>query len=182
MKPTKLKNKEGFTLIETLVVIAITAILSSVLLVYNRSNESQIVLYRDQAVIAGLLSRAKSLAIQKYREPALPDYSACAFGVHFEAPRDLILFQDLGLGGCATGRVYAYDSGEELQRLSLDSRLQFLNIPPGGLDIFFVPPELIVGTTATSGLPVSITLQTTNGRFTAYTTVSAGGQITDTYQ
>jgi|SRR3989344_6268422 len=173
----------GFTLIETLVVISITIILAGVLLVYNRSNEGQIVLYRDQAVIVGLLNRAKSLAIQKYREPAFSDYSACAFGVHFEPSpsRDFVLFQDLGLGGCTAGRVYAYNDGavppEELQRISLDSRLRFVGIPASGLDILFVPPEVSILTNSPDGLPIAITVETNDGKFVSTATIGAAGQI-----
>jgi len=165
----------GFTLIETIVVVAITMILSGILLAYNRSTERQIVLYRDQAVIVGAINRAKSLTIQKYREPRSDGKVACAFGVHFAPPRSFILFQDLDQGGCQENHIYAYDQGEEIQTLSLDNRLQF--DMQNGFDILFIPPELQATTTNANGFPVTIVIKTNDNTGRATTTISAAGQI-----
>ncbi|MCP6720207.1 MAG: prepilin-type N-terminal cleavage/methylation domain-containing protein [Patescibacteria group bacterium] len=189
MKLIKLKASNGFTLVEIMVVIAITVLLSSIAITYNRSGERQIVLFRDQALVVGLLNRTKSLAIQKYRDPDISgDYSTCAFGLHFESgSRDFILFQDFGEGGCSLAN-YAYGPTdptatpppplEELESFSLDSKLEFSGIPIGGLDILFVPPELTATTTHASGFPVTITIQTVGGGSTVPITVfSIAGQI-----
>lgn len=186
IKLNKLKTDNGFTLVEIMIVIAITVLLSSIAITYNRSGERQIILFRDQALVVGLLNRAKSLAIQKYRDPDISgDYLSCAFGLHFESgSRDFILFQDFGEGGCSLAN-YEYGPTdptqipppppEELESFSLDSRLEFSGIPAGGLDILFVPPDLDVVSTA--GLPVTITIQTIDGSLTTSITVSTAGQI-----
>lgn len=189
MKLGTSKSGKGFTLVEIIVVVAITVLLSSIAITYNRSGERQIVLFRDQALVVGLLNRAKSLAIQKYRDPDISgDYSTCAFGLHFESgSRDFILFQDFGEGGCSLAN-HEYGPTdptrmpppppEELENFSLDSRLEFSGIPMIGLDILFIPPELTAATTHAGGFPVTITIQTVGGDFTAPITVfSIAGQI-----
>jgi len=179
-------------LVEIIVVIAITVLLSGIAITYNRSGERQIVLFRDQALVVGLLNRAKSLTIQKYRDPDISgDYLTCAFGLHFESgSRDFILFQDFGEGGCSLAN-HEYGPTdpiatpppppEELESFSLDPRLEFSlsGIPPGGfLDILFIPPELTAATTHPDGFPVTTTIQTVGGEFTAPIVVfSIAGQI-----
>lgn len=172
---------KGFTLIETLVTISITLVLSGLAIAYNRSSERQIAIYRDQSTVVGLLNRARSLAAQKYRDPSIPTYITCAFGIHFEPDsRDFVLFQDLGEGGCSSGSAnYRYDAGsnpsETLETLSLDPRLQFDGIPISGLDIFFIPPDITAS--SSTNLPVSFVIKTNDNNFSVTTTVAAGGQI-----
>ena len=179
MKLTKLKADKGFTLVEILVVVAITVLLSSLAISYNRSGEKQIILFRDQALVVGLLNRTKSLAIQKYRDPSISgDYLTCAFGLHFEpGSRDIILFQDLNEDDNCDSAIYGYDLTEGIETFSLNSRLEFSGIPVGGLDILFVPPELSVITAPPDRLPVTITIQTIDGSLITSITISTAGQI-----
>jgi prepilin-type N-terminal cleavage/methylation domain-containing protein len=174
----------GFTLIETLVVVAITLILSGLAVTYSRSGERQVVLYKDQAVVVGVINQAKSFAAQKYRDPGIAgDYEFCAFGVHFESgSRDFVLFQDLGAGTCVydpNNANYRYDAGadpsEAISTHSLDSRLEFGNLPDGSLDVFFIPPDITAS--SSTDLPVSITIKTIDGELEVVTTFAPGGQI-----
>ncbi len=168
-------------MIETLVVISVTLILSALALAYNRSSEGQLILYRDQAVVVSFLNQARHLTAQKYRDPSIPNYSACAFGLHFEpGTRNFVFFQDLTEGDCGDGsQNYRYDDGmnpsEALEALSLDPKLSFEGIPEGGLDIFFIPPD--VDASSSAGLPVSFVIKTRDGKFRVTTTVASGGQI-----
>ncbi len=172
---------KGFTLVETFIVISITLLLSALAFTYNRSSERQIALFKEQAVIVGLLNRAKSLAIQKYQNPATPQFLTCAFGLHFEANSpNYILFQDLGQGSCGPDvSNYRYDSTsnppEALETFSLDPKVEFVNLA-SDLDILFVPPELNI--ISTQQLPVKVTLGTKDKMSTVSITVAEGGQIT----
>ncbi|HXF43999.1 MAG TPA: prepilin-type N-terminal cleavage/methylation domain-containing protein [Candidatus Paceibacterota bacterium] len=179
-----MKSRGGFTFIEMMVVLVVTVFLSILTIVYNRSGHNQILMFKDQAVVVGLLNRAKSLAIQKYQNPliAANDYDFCAFGVHFEAPRTMILFADLGVGTCSVDDAnYRYDPAasppEALETQTLDIRNEFIGLPDNGLDVLFVAPEL----TATSSVafPVTVTISSVSGGSTsvANTTISAAGQI-----
>ncbi len=173
----------GFTLVEMMVTISITLLISAMLLVYNRSNEKQIVLFRDQAVLVGFLNRAKTLAIEKFNK----DSRVCAFGLYFPSndPRKIILFGDLEppdsppIFGCRTanGQLNTnlrYDPGEEIQSYTLDARLRFVNIP-NELAILFIPPGLNIQSSAP--LPVVIKIETVDGTNSASMTVGEAGQI-----
>jgi len=181
MKLIKLKARKGFSLFEMVVVVGITVLLSAITITYNRSGERQLILFKDQALVVGLLNRAKSLAIQKYQNPAITQNKVfCAFGVHFEAPRDIVLFADLGSGSCdPTNANYRYDKGvsppEALENKSLDARNIFSGLPEGGLDVLFIAPELVA--TSSADLPVTIMINSSVGSLTSPITVSAVGQI-----
>jgi len=73
-----MNRNEGFTLVETLVVIGILMILTTTLIAYTRSSGKQITLYTEQAKLIGVLNRAKSLALQRNMAETV-----CAYGVRF---------------------------------------------------------------------------------------------------
>ncbi|MEK7464327.1 MAG: fibronectin type III domain-containing protein, partial [Patescibacteria group bacterium] len=79
------------------------------------------------------------------------------------------------------GTSYRYDvsagSLEKLESYNLDSQVSFFNIPPGGLDIVFVPPDLSV--ISNSQLPVTITLQSDSGTLSLNVSVSSAGQVSE---
>lgn len=69
--------RKGFTLVEVLVVIGITTLLSGVILSYTSSSRDQVALYVEEAKLAQTISRAKSLAIATYGHLPAP----CGYGV-----------------------------------------------------------------------------------------------------
>lgn len=174
----------GFTLIEILVVIAITLILSAMVLAYSRPSLGQLVLYREQASVVGVLNEAKADAIQKANiNPGNSNFdltkfglTACAFGIHFEAPATYILYQAVTSSlVCSPSVNLAYDSSNAaatIQTFTLDPSIKF-NLS-GNLDIAFAAPNLNVF--ATYGLPATIPLVATNGS-RASIQVGQGGQI-----
>jgi len=118
------KSGTGFTLIETMIVVAITLFLSGMLLTYTRSSDNQVVLAAEQARVAGVLFRAKSFALQ--RNIRIGDVTACGFGVRLEKPRTLILFQNLPPKGQTDCDTFAYDEGELIEQLTLNPRIGIL--------------------------------------------------------
>jgi len=70
----------GFTLIEVLIVLAISVILTSVVLTYSASGRDQVYLGIQKAQLAQVISKAKSLAISTYNQPDVP----CGYGVWFD--------------------------------------------------------------------------------------------------
>jgi len=179
-----MKHRSGFSLVEIIVVISITVLLSTLVIGYNRSSEKQLILFRDQATIVGVLNRAKALAIEKFREPEA-DFDNCAFGLHFDnGSREYILFRDLGVGGCDDVNR-SYDAGgvtsgattllEEISRFSIDEKSVFANIPVVGLDILFVPPDIDV--VSNSLFPVEIIIETVDGGVSVSVGVSGSGQV-----
>jgi prepilin-type N-terminal cleavage/methylation domain-containing protein len=72
-------NKKGFTLIEILIVLAITAVLSSLAIVYTHVGQNQISLSIEESKIAQLILEAKELSVATYSGNS----ATCAYGVAF---------------------------------------------------------------------------------------------------
>lgn len=175
-------------MIEIMIVISITLLMSGTLIAYNRSSEQQLVLFRDQAILVGALNRAKSLSIERFYDNS----RVCAFGLYFsKVNQNFVIFQDLH--PTSSDAVFAcrnddgtfnsnlfYDFGEEVERFSIDSRLG-LELKSGGSDltsltIIFVPPEISVR--ADASLPVTILLRDKNNFSRSVSiTVGRAGQI-----
>ena len=101
----------GFTMIEILVVISIMILLSSLLILYSRTGENQIILFRDQSRLITSLNMAKSLSIQRFNASS----PSCAFGVHFSKTENaFLIFRDLAADCQNADHVYT-DSGELLK-------------------------------------------------------------------
>jgi|GEM_PF-836052 len=142
-------HKSGFTLIEILVIITTLSLLSGILIVYNRSTERQILLFREQAKIINLILRAKSLALSTYTKSGSP----CAYGIHLDqAEKELRMFQDLDENGttadCSTAdniydpnSMYAAQENFDPPMIEkLDGQVSFLD-PLGFTDIVFIAPN-----------------------------------------
>jgi prepilin-type N-terminal cleavage/methylation domain-containing protein len=77
---TDQNNRSGFTLIEILIVLAITALLSSLAIVYTHVGQNQISLSIEESKVAQLILEAKELSIATYSTNS----ATCAYGVHFD--------------------------------------------------------------------------------------------------
>ena len=77
---TDKNNKSGFTLIEILIVLAITAMLSSLAIVYTHVGQNQISLSIEESKVAQLILEAKELSIATYSSNS----ATCAYGVKFD--------------------------------------------------------------------------------------------------
>jgi prepilin-type N-terminal cleavage/methylation domain-containing protein len=72
-------NKKGFTLIEILIVLAITAVLSSLAIVYTHVGQNQISLSIEESKVAQFILEAKELSVATYSSNG----ATCAYGVEF---------------------------------------------------------------------------------------------------
>ena len=72
-------DKKGFTLIEILIVLGITAVLSSLAIVYTHVGQNQISLSIEESKVAQLILEAKELSIATYSSNS----ATCAYGVAF---------------------------------------------------------------------------------------------------
>lgn len=73
-------GKQGFTLIEMLIVVAITAMLASFSIIYTRIGQNQIALSIEESKVAQLILEAKELSIATYSQHS----ATCAYGVQFD--------------------------------------------------------------------------------------------------
>ena len=119
-----------------LVVIGVMALMSSVLMVYGRTGERQINLFKEQARIISALSRAKYLSVSTFGKTDVP----CGYGVHFEAPRTFLIFKDLPSGNCSLADKKYSGAGEIFESFGLDSVITFDQLTLS--DIVFTPRVL----------------------------------------
>jgi prepilin-type N-terminal cleavage/methylation domain-containing protein len=75
-------DKKGFTLIEILIVAAITAVLSGLAIVYSHVGQNQISLSIEESKVAQMILEAKELSIATYSQNS----ATCAYGVEFNLP------------------------------------------------------------------------------------------------
>jgi prepilin-type N-terminal cleavage/methylation domain-containing protein len=127
---------KGFTVIEMLVVISVIGLLLTTTMVfYGRAGERQIVLFREQAKILNILSRAKFLSIQTFgKTEPIP----CGYGVHFEEPQSVILFRDDAENCVQSDNRYSGDT-EKVESFILDRAAIFEPLPLS--DVVFIPPN-----------------------------------------
>lgn len=170
-----LKAKRGFTLIEILVVLGIMAMLTSIAILYSRTSEQQIILFKEQAKAVSVISRAKSLAIQTFA--AAP--GVCGYGVRFNSDGTYILFRDLPETGADCGSADQRYSGEaeNFETNQLDPALRFSEL---GLDeILFIPPDpLVLITPAPTNSAAIIKIGIQGGATESIIKVSKAGQVT----
>lgn len=165
----KKKNKWGFTLVEMLVVMAVIAVVSTSLILYSRTGERQIILFKDQASIVAALSRAKSLSVATFGQAGVP----CGYGVHFEAPRKFLLFKDLASDCSAADNIYS-GPNELFESFELSQSLNFGTLTL--TDIVFIPPNPRVVITP-SGDEAVINIKTVDGGSSSTIKVTSAGQI-----
>ena|SRR5258708_6596290 len=71
---------KGFTIIEILVFIAISAVLSAVAIGYSHTGQNQVALYVEASKISQFILQAKELSIATYGESGV----SCAYGVSLD--------------------------------------------------------------------------------------------------
>ncbi len=75
-------NRKGFTLVELLVVIGISAMLTSIAITYSSIARSQVALSVEAAKVGGAIYRAKDLSIATYNIPPAPGGTkVCGYGL-----------------------------------------------------------------------------------------------------
>jgi len=73
-------HRKGFTLVELLVVIVVSALISAFTIQYGKIGQNQVALNVEAAKVSQLILQAKELAIATYTSTA----ATCAFGVAFD--------------------------------------------------------------------------------------------------
>ena len=164
------RARSAFSLIEVLVVISITALLTSMAVAYSRTSGRQVSLFTEQARVAGVLNRAKSLALNRYSTVGASP--VCGVGVLFDrsaSPHRLVIFAD------ASSCDNAHEVDEEIagEAHDLGPHVE-IKEPTGQASIVFKLPYLEV--VPASGL--TVVLESTLGVGTVSVEVSGGGGVT----
>lgn len=109
-----MKRRGGFTLVEMAITATIMIMASSMLIVFSQGSGNRITLSTEQAKIAGVLNRAKSLTLQRYR---MEGGSACGFAFRFNDP----------LATYAIAPVYRSEDSGECTEIQEDMEVFELN-------------------------------------------------------
>lgn len=172
----KIFNSSGFTLFEMLLVIGIMSLLAATLIVYSHTGEKQITLFKEQARVLSVLARARNLGITSFIKLNSSGPIPCGYGAHFEAPRTMIIFQDMAVDCGQADHIYSGVNSVELfesSTLDKDISFSFLSLS----DVVFVPPNPLVFITPDQDQAI-ITLTTFGDNpVTASVSVSTANQI-----
>lgn len=173
-------KKAGFTIIEMIVVIAVSSLLIATLISYKRNAGRQIILFREQAKLLGILSRARALAIEVFFQDGVN--VPCGYGVFFSPPRSYRIFQDLtvALDDCSladsafTGDPNDPNNPELFEAFELDPAVEFGSITL--TEIIFIPPDPIVIITPVQN-QATIAIRLVGGSNSVSLKVNSVGQI-----
>ncbi|MEK7162958.1 MAG: type II secretion system protein [Patescibacteria group bacterium] len=173
--------KKGFTIVELLVSIGIVALLSAVMLTYSRTGERQIIIFKEQAKIIGVLSRAKSLSIAAFGDTGTN--VPCGWGVHFDSLGMIMtvfkdLPSDLNMGCLSANNIYDGSSDEKFEEIKLDNKaIKFGELQLS--DIIFIPPDpLIIIDNNLSKTEALIKIKTIDDQSERIIKITNAGQIT----
>jgi prepilin-type N-terminal cleavage/methylation domain-containing protein len=134
----------GFSLIEILIVIAITGVLLTMILAYSQSSNNRIAIYVDRAKVVSVLERARSLALQKYAG----DGFVCAYGVNWENNSRVYRIYSVS-SSTAPCVDYNYTGNNSNVREIQSFLLHPSNKFSGGGSVYFVPPYFTTSSNAT---------------------------------
>lgn len=175
-------HRAGFTLIEVLVVISVTALLGALVITSSKAGERQIALTIETQKLASVLSRAKSLALATYADV---NPNRCGYGVLVDGAAktySLFAYQEPNPPNCASLSSIPPDFRAILSTYRLDSRVTFENAADSLSIVLFVPPNPATLLSADDGATFTATalkvhLVTSDGVARRAITVTPFGQI-----
>lgn len=134
---------KGFTLVETLVVLAIMVIITGVV-IFNIGTERQnSALLRSAQKLSLDLRRAQSFALSSktYKTAGVP----CGWGVHFNGAgsTSYIIFADLASAQDCSNRDFkiASDGSENFEIMNLEAGITINSLSNNLSDVVFTPPD-----------------------------------------
>lgn len=179
-------RRRGFTLIELMVVMAIVAFLTTILVGYSRQSGRQLLLSSTEAKILNLVSRAKFLSIETFFKDlggAATPRKICAYGIHVDASaNEIFIFQDRMPEGAGCPASDKYEPGVndarlfgELDSVKINPDLMTLSGTLG--DIVYIPPDpdVVINDSGVGDATIEVNLKDGSGGFVI--TVNDAGQV-----
>lgn len=143
-----MRRRSGFTLVEVMVVMAVTALLSGLILVYNASTRETLRLFTEKARVAQLVFRAKSLALSTYVDGG---QERCGYGVRFDRAAGTYALVSYAPPSCADRSQVRtnpeYFESVQLSSFTLPTTLEFRDRADAGTGagalsyVLFIPPD-----------------------------------------
>jgi len=141
----KIKNNKGFTIVELIVTFSVISILASYIILYNKTNKSQIILSLEQAKLVDAINTAKSLTLATYVE----NNSSCGYGVYINYSNnsyEIFRYGQLPETDCKAIASSSIDLSNsyytKIKTTNLSKEIIFDNSKNNKLNIiFFIPPD-----------------------------------------
>lgn len=167
-------NKLGFTLIEVIIVVSVTLILSTFAIGYNREASRQLTLVTYQSKLVNLISTAKSFSVHTFIEGPIVVGApkVCGYGVSLGKDingvfnGEAFIFRDLALNCLLTDNKYGPGDKKltgDKNVLRIDqSTSQFIVSETTFTDIIFIPPDpaiIINGNPSTTEAVITLGLK-----------------------
>ncbi len=170
-KMLNLKPKFGFTLLEMIVVVGITTLLTGILIIYSNQSRSQILLNSEKAKVAQTILRSKSLALAGFTDP--PSFPPpCSYGFFIDYSKSAYSLFEYTPSNCADilNTSFIDKASPDFRLFSTDSLPKNLAFDLG-VDrlgyVIFIPPDpdvLVFDETGTLYFnPMAIYLKTQDG-------------------
>ncbi len=178
------KPQNGFTLLEILVVVGITVVLTSMVAGYSREGGRQLALVATETKMLNLLSRAKFLSVETFFGGGRSgNQRICAYGLKVDASgQEMFIFQDLSsTGKCPGDSDGSYNEGErltgELNEIKLQDALVAFTGETDLKEVIFIPPDpqTKINNSSISEASIRVKIKEGSGQFVI--TVNNAGQI-----
>jgi len=134
-----IKNSQGMTLIEVLMVIAIIFILLGTSFVGYREKGEELGLQRAAFKVVADIERVRGMAMSAHEEKTSGEVPLGGWGIYFDSdnPYQYILFADLD-----ADKFRKTDATEDVETIYLEENIIIKNLSPSNpLDIVFSPPS-----------------------------------------
>lgn len=147
-------KQRGFTVLELLVVVSVTALLSSILIIYGRGSRDQTNLYVEAVRLAQAISRAKSLAMATFSTSSIP--SICGYGVHPDYVSQQYSLSAYKSSDCSVITDLVSLARDDMTRFTINPEIRMRGSSSSLTGVLFVPPDPLVfvsvgGSLITSG-------------------------------
>lgn len=90
-------KRAGYTVVELLVVIVVSAFLTTTMIAYSSKSRSMLAVMADKTTLVQVLQRARSMALSTYSNPN----PHCAVGVMMDYDTNTYVLQEYNIAGCA---------------------------------------------------------------------------------
>jgi len=148
-------NNKSFTLVEMIVVLAITAFIAALLIANMRSGGESMDLTSEAQKLGGVIRQAQNMALTGQQiNLSRPAYG---YGVYVDSASYKLFINDY------EGVSYVYDDGNDIiiQSFSFPDNIE-MTIPASAFSIIFTPPLGEVHASAVLPLNISLTYVPTN--------------------